>query len=93
MAHAATDGDGPAGDAVGRLVRELLGELAAVDPATLRPDARVGDLGLDSLDAAELLVGLEDGLGLRFGTRTLGVDWSAMTVAELDGLVRRELRS
>jgi acyl carrier protein len=59
MAPSLDDPSGDPSDLSGR-VRELLGELAAVDPASIALDARFSDLGIDSVSAVALLGRLEE---------------------------------
>jgi acyl carrier protein len=45
--------------------REVLARVAGVDAATLRPEQNlVGDLGIDSVKALQLVMQLEDALGI-----------------------------
>jgi acyl carrier protein len=45
------------------LVQRAISKICDIDPARVQPDARLGDLGVDSLAAAEMLVELEIALG------------------------------
>ncbi len=48
-------------------INEVLAEEFELDPAELRPDAHLyDDLGLDSLDAVDMVVALEKECGLKF---------------------------
>lgn len=49
------------------VIKKLLQENADVDPAKVTDDATLDDLGLDSIDLAELICNLEDELGIDFG--------------------------
>lgn len=72
------------------VVRELLAELAGVDAGGLPPEASMGDLDLDSLDAGEFVVQLEAETGVRLDLREFGGDWSRLTVAELTAMIGRQ---
>ncbi len=43
---------------------EIVAEYKEVDPSTIRSDVPFEELGLDSLDTAELLIKVEDTLGV-----------------------------
>ena len=45
------------------LVSRAISTICDIDPARVQPDAKLGDLGVDSLAAAEVLVELEIALG------------------------------
>jgi len=45
------------------LVRSAISKVCDIDPARVQPDATLGDLGVDSLAAAEVLVEIEITLG------------------------------
>jgi acyl carrier protein len=45
------------------LVLRAISKICDIDPAHVTPDASLGDLGVDSLAAAEMLVELEIALG------------------------------
>jgi len=45
------------------LVQRSISKVCDIDPARVQPDAKLGDLGVDSLAAAEVLVELEIALG------------------------------
>src|SRR5262245_14046993 len=45
------------------LVQRAISTICDIDPARVQPDAKLGDLGVDSLAAAEVLVELEIALG------------------------------
>jgi acyl carrier protein len=56
----------PTGDPVTDLeglLQRAISKICDIDVAHVRPDARLGDLGVDSLGAAEVLVELEIALG------------------------------
>lgn len=50
---------------IGRRGREVLARVAGVDADALRPEQNlVGDLGIDSVKALQLVMQLEDALGI-----------------------------
>jgi len=46
-------------------VRQLLAEVCALDPTSIKPDAPLIDYGLDSARAIDLIVGLEGAFAIR----------------------------
>jgi len=56
------------------------------DPATLRPDATIEDLGVTSLEMVEVLMQLEDDLGIEIA---LDATEAARTIVTLGDLVER----
>ena len=48
------------------LVQDAISKICDIDPARLHPDAKLADLGVDSLAAAEVLVEVEIRLGQQF---------------------------
>ena len=46
-----------------RLVQRAISKICDIDPARVQPDAKLVELGVDSLAAAEVLVELEIALG------------------------------
>jgi acyl carrier protein len=48
------------------LVQRAISKICDLDPARVQPDVKLGDLGVDSLAAAEVLVELEITLGRDF---------------------------
>lgn len=48
-------------------VREIISELMSVDPEVITPDTRfVDDLGADSLDLMEIIMGIEEAFDVQF---------------------------
>lgn len=45
-------------------IAKLLAETKDIDVATIKPEMTFADLGLDSLDVAELVMNMEDELGV-----------------------------
>jgi acyl carrier protein len=59
-------------------IAKLLSETKDMDIASIKPDMTFGDLELDSLDVAELVMNLEDELGV-----PVEIDESLRTIADL----------
>ena len=53
------------------LITDLIVQIAKVDPAQVRPDARFIDFGLDSVKALDLVVELEEAYELEIPDRDL----------------------
>jgi len=65
-----------------KVLRENRGD----DTLTVTPETVMADLGLDSLDMAELVMGLEDEFEI-----TLEIDASIQTVADLMAKIQAQL--
>ena len=65
-------------------IAKLISERTGCDVATIKPESRFSDLGIDSLDTVELLMNLEDELGMEIG---MG-DQTVKTVDDLDKLIQ-----
>ncbi|HWU21393.1 MAG TPA: acyl carrier protein [Nocardioides sp.] len=81
--------DGPAdplADQLADQLAEILAEALDIEPATVRPDQALADLGVDSLALIEVVIGVEQGLGV-----VIAEDDAARltTVAELTSYVER----
>jgi acyl carrier protein len=70
------------------LVQHAIATVCAVDSATVHPDARLSDLGVDSLAAAEVIVELEIRLDKQLPVALLreldGVETVSEIAARLD---------
>ena len=66
-------------DAIARTVAERTG----CDVSAVKPESRFFDLGIDSLDTVELLMSLEDELGIE-----IELDEKVETVDELDRFIQ-----
>lgn len=66
-------------DAIARTVAERTG----CDVSAVKPESRFVDLGIDSLDTVELLMRLEDELGIE-----IELDEKVETVDELDRFIQ-----
>lgn len=85
--------DGPAlkGEVVNHiedLLKASIAEVCGIDVATLRPDSRLEDIGVDSLASAEVLVDLEIRIGRQLPSGTLRRLETAHTVADVAALLR-----
>ena len=73
------------GESVLEVVREVLVSVRGIDPATVVPEASLtDDLGADSLDAIEIILGLENHYGKEFDGEDLE---SLKTVGDVVSLV------
>jgi acyl carrier protein len=64
------------------LLREYLRKKASIDPAKVTPDAKLEDIGVDSLILIDLMFELEESLNVRVPD----IDTRPATVAELTQL-------
>lgn len=62
-------------DAIAKIVAERTG----CDVADIRPDSKFSELGIDSLDTVELLMNLEDEIGIE-----IELDRKVETINDLD---------
>ena len=63
-------------------IAKLIAETKDVDIATIKPEMTFADLGLDSLDVAELVMNMEDELGV-----TIEISPALKTVQDVAALV------
>jgi len=61
------------------------------EPRLVRPTDRLADLGLDDMDTGNVLIAIEEKLGISYGNSVLGS--ADMTVADIIGEVRAALRN
>ena len=66
-------------DAIAKIVAERTG----CDVADIRPDSKFSELGIDSLDTVELLMNLEDEIGVE-----IELDRKVETVDDLDKFIQ-----
>ncbi len=64
-------------------IAKLISERTGCDVATIKPESRFSDLGIDSLDTVELLMNLEDIVGME-----IELDQKVETVDELDRFIQ-----
>jgi len=63
-------------------IAKLIAETKDMDIATIKPEMTFADMGLDSLDVAELVMNMEDELGV-----TIEISPALKTVADVAALV------
>jgi acyl carrier protein len=66
-------------DAIAKIVAERTG----CDVADIRPDSKFSELGIDSLDTVELLMNLEDEIGIE-----IELDHKVETIDDLDQFIQ-----
>lgn len=66
-------------DAIAKIVAERTG----CDVATVNPESKFSDLGIDSLDTVELLMELEDEIGIE-----IELDQKIETINDLDEFIQ-----
>ena len=66
-------------------IAKLLAERLDCDPASIKPENTFHELGIDSLDTVDLLMSLEDELGI-----SVELDEKVETVGELAELVEKK---
>ena len=66
-------------DAIAKIVAERTG----CDVADIRPDSKFSELGIDSLDTVELLMNLEDEIGIE-----IELDHEVETIDDLDQFIQ-----
>lgn len=66
-------------DAIAKIVAERTG----CDVATVKPESKFSDLGIDSLDTVELLMELEDEIGIE-----IELDQKIETINDLDEFIQ-----
>ncbi|WP_049906773.1 MULTISPECIES: acyl carrier protein [Shuttleworthella] len=66
-------------DVIAKVVADRIG----VDPSTIKPESTFADLGIDSLDTVDLLMSLEDELGVE-----IDLEEPVATIADLDKFIQ-----
>lgn len=66
-------------DVIAKVVADRIG----VDPSTIKPESSFADLGIDSLDTVDLLMSLEDEIGIE-----IDLDEPVATIADLDRFIQ-----
>ena len=64
-------------------IAEIIAERTGCDASTVKPENTFAELGIDSLDTVELLMNLEDKLGIE-----IELDRKVETVADLDAFIQ-----
>ena len=65
------------------LIAKIVSERTGCDVATVKPESTFSELGIDSLDTVELLMSLEDEIGIE-----IELDQKVETVADLDQFIQ-----
>lgn len=65
------------------VVTDIIGGMCEIGPQELTPERRIGDLGLDSLVAGEIIAQAELALNIDINFRQISHDWSALTLGDL----------
>jgi len=63
-------------------IAKLIAETKDIDVTTIKPDSTFADMGLDSLDVAELVMNMEDELGV-----TIEISPALKTIQDVAALV------
>lgn len=66
------------------VIAKIISERTGCDPKAVKAESRFNELGVDSLDTVELLMGLEDQLGIE-----IELEEKVDTVGELDKLIQK----
>ena len=67
------------------LIAKIIAERTGCDASSVHPESRFTELGIDSLDTVELLMNLEDEVGME-----LELDQKVETVGELDLFIQNK---
>ena len=65
------------------IIAKIVSERTGCDVSAVKPDSRFTDLGIDSLDTVELLMNLEDEIGIE-----IELDEKVETIDELDKFIQ-----
>ena len=65
------------------IIAKIVSERTVCDVSVVKPESRFSELGIDSLDTVELLMNLEDELGLE-----IELDQKVETVDDLDRFIQ-----
>ncbi len=64
-------------------IANIVSKRTGCDISTIKPESRFSDLGIDSLDTVELLMSLEDQIGIE-----IELDQKVETIGELDKFIQ-----
>ena len=64
-------------------IAKIVAERTGCDISAVRPESRFSELGIDSLDTVELLMSLEDEIGIE-----IDLDQKVETIADLDQFIQ-----
>ncbi len=65
-------------------IAKIVSERTGCDIASIRPDSKFAELGIDSLDTVELLMNLEDEIGIE-----IELDQKVETIDDLDKFIQK----
>lgn len=68
-------------------IAKIIAERTGCDPSAVKPENTFAELGIDSLDTVELLMNLEDDLGIE-----IELDRKVETVADLDAFIQSKVQ-
>lgn len=64
-------------------IAKIVAERTGCDVASIKPESKFSDLGIDSLDTVELLMSLEDEIGME-----IELDQKVETIDDLDKFIQ-----
>ena len=64
-------------------IAKIVAERVGCAPATVKPESKFSDLGIDSLDTVDLLMNLEDEIGIE-----IELDQKVETIDDLDRFIQ-----
>ena len=64
-------------------IAKIVAERTGCDISAVRPESKFSELGIDSLDTVELLMSLEDEIGIE-----IDLDQKVETIADLDQFIQ-----
>ncbi len=67
------------------VIAKVVAERTGIDAATVKPENKFSDLGIDSLDTVELLMNLEDEIGIE-----IELDQKVETIADLAAFIQNK---
>ena len=70
------------------IIAKIIAERTGCDAASITPDSKFTELGIDSLDTVELLMNLEDETGLE-----IELEEKVETVGQLDAFMQRKAQA
>lgn len=65
-------------------IAKIVSERTGCDIASIKPDSKFAELGIDSLDTVELLMNLEDEIGIE-----IELDQKVETIDDLDKFIQK----
>ena len=71
-------------DAIAKIISERTG----CDVSTIKPESKIFELGIDSLDTVELLMNLEDEIGIE-----IDLDEKVDTIDDLDKFIQKKTQA